>query len=219
MPLLKENGGNWQQVIVEKDLGGFKWEVKLYRPRIEGAFAKIERWRNSKTGIIWWRTTSGSNISSVYGYSESARISDPNNSAKTFKWLIDCSYDDKGHYTQYVYKTEDQVGIDYGLASEKHRKENPATQTYLKRVLYGTKKPYWTLHEETAEVLEKQFVEDDFHFQTVFDYGEHSETEPTSEETANWQLRHDPFSSYRSGFEIRTYRRCQRVLLFSSIRK
>ena len=29
-----------------------------------------------------------------------------------------------------------------------------------------------------------------------------------------WAVRPDPFSSYRAGFEIRTYRLCQRVLLF-----
>src|SRR6516225_9320259 len=30
----------------------------------------------------------------------------------------------------------------------------------------------------------------------------------------DWPVRRDPFSSYRSGFEIRTYRLCRRVLMF-----
>ena len=29
-----------------------------------------------------------------------------------------------------------------------------------------------------------------------------------------WGIRQDPFSSYRSGFEVRTYRLCHRVLMF-----
>ena len=29
-----------------------------------------------------------------------------------------------------------------------------------------------------------------------------------------WACRHDPFSSYRAGFEVRTYRLCRRVLMF-----
>src|SRR5262249_38355173 len=29
-----------------------------------------------------------------------------------------------------------------------------------------------------------------------------------------WPVRPDPFSSYRAGFDVRTYRRCKRVLLF-----
>ena len=32
--------------------------------------------------------------------------------------------------------------------------------------------------------------------------------------SAAWDLRNDPFSTYRAGFEIRTYRLCQRVLMF-----
>ena len=31
---------------------------------------------------------------------------------------------------------------------------------------------------------------------------------------AHWPYRPDPFSSYRAGFEVRTYRLCQRVLMF-----
>jgi hypothetical protein len=30
----------------------------------------------------------------------------------------------------------------------------------------------------------------------------------------HWPVRSDPFSSYRSGFEVRTYRLCRRVLMF-----
>ena len=29
-----------------------------------------------------------------------------------------------------------------------------------------------------------------------------------------WAVRPDPFSSHRAGFEVRTYRRCRRVLMF-----
>ena len=29
-----------------------------------------------------------------------------------------------------------------------------------------------------------------------------------------WPVRDDPFSSYRSGFEVRTYRLCRRALMF-----
>ena len=32
--------------------------------------------------------------------------------------------------------------------------------------------------------------------------------------SGSWPARSDPFSAYRSGFEIRTYRLCRRVLMF-----
>ncbi|KAI0448402.1 65kDa B protein-domain-containing protein [Xylaria acuta] len=52
-------------------------------------------------------------------------------------------------------------------------------------------------------------------FEVVFDYGEHSGESPTTrEDQAGWNMRPDPFSVYKSGFEIRTYRRCERVLMF-----
>ena len=214
VPLLEENGGSWQAVTALRELAGIRWDVKLYRPRIEGAFTKIERWRNPDSGIIWWRATSGKNVTSVFGYHPLARIADPANPAKIFKWLIDCSYDDKGHYIKYVYKTEDMAGVDHGLAYERHRKTDPIAQTYLKRVWYGIKKPYGMLYEDFPEILDKPFEQNDFHFQTVFDFGEHTEDEPAADEVSPWDVRHDPFSDYRAGFEIRTYRRCKRVLLF-----
>ena len=219
VPLLKETAGNWQTVSAVKELSGINWEVKLYRPRIEGAFSKIERWRNPDSGIIWWRTTSANNVTSVFGYSTSARIVDPENPSKIFKWLLDCIYDDKGHYTQYVYKNEDMYGVDHGLAYESHRKNKPVAQTYLKRVLYGIKKPYHLLYENIDQLLDKPFTQNDFHFQTVFDYGEHTQLEPTADETSPWDIRHDAFSDYRAGFETRTYRRCKRVLAFHQFEK
>ncbi|MGH8638256.1 MAG: SpvB/TcaC N-terminal domain-containing protein, partial [Burkholderiales bacterium] len=49
----------------------------------------------------------------------------------------------------------------------------------------------------------------------MFDYGEHDRDDPHPlQELQPWSRRNDPFSSYRSGFEVRTYRLCQRVLMF-----
>ena len=55
----------------------------------------------------------------------------------------------------------------------------------------------------------------DWFFEVVFDYGEHDKDNPLPEETnKKWPVRNDPFSTYRAGFEVRTYRLCQRVLMF-----
>jgi hypothetical protein len=57
-------------------------------------------------------------------------------------------------------------------------------------------------------------------FKVIFDYGEHDQTIPAPKdidvEKNEWLCRKDPFSTYRSGFEIRTYRRCNRILIFHS---
>ena len=51
-------------------------------------------------------------------------------------------------------------------------------------------------------------------FEVVFDYGEHDAANPKPDDSGKWFCRHDPFSQYRSGFEVRTYRLCQRILTF-----
>jgi RHS repeat-associated protein len=51
-------------------------------------------------------------------------------------------------------------------------------------------------------------------FEVVFDYGEHDANAPQPRDAGPWTYRDDPFSSYRAGFEVRTTRLCQRVLMF-----
>lgn len=50
------------------------------------------------------------------------------------------------------------------------------------------------MYENIPDVLDKPFDQTDFHFQTVFDYGEHTQDDPSPEETSPWDVRHDPFS-------------------------
>jgi hypothetical protein len=51
-------------------------------------------------------------------------------------------------------------------------------------------------------------------FSIVFDYGEHNTSNPTTSEVSPWPCRLDPFSNFRSCFEIRTYRLSRRILRF-----
>jgi hypothetical protein len=52
-------------------------------------------------------------------------------------------------------------------------------------------------------------------FEVVFDYGEHDALAPTRDAApgVTWPRRQDPFSVYRAGFEMRTWRLCRRVLV------
>ena len=50
--------------------------IDLYRPRIEGLFARIERW-TSEDGDVHWRSISKDNILTVYGRDDESRIFDP----------------------------------------------------------------------------------------------------------------------------------------------
>ena len=73
-------------------------------------------------------------------------------------------------------------------------------------------RPDWTADAETA-------LPTDWMFTVVLDFGDHTASPPAFAPDGSWALRPDPFSSYRSAFEIRTYRRVERILFFNNFPK
>ncbi len=198
------------------------YTVQRYRPRIEGLFARIERWQHRETGDVHWRSITKDNITSVYGKTRESRIVDPMQPTKVFEWLLCESYDNKGNVILYQYKQENSDNVNRTQVQEKNRLTNGHryTNRYLKQIFYGNQNPY-----ERHNWL----------FRVVFDYGEHGTPDPrlddsalekllleerlasdnpTPNEDQTWTHRPDAFSTFRSGFEIRTQRLCRRVLMF-----
>ena len=206
--------GQWTKNPVERD-GYTVWH---YRPRIEGLFSRIERWTRQSDGDTYWRSISRENIATFYGSTPESRIFDPTDASKVFTWLISESRDDKGNAIVYRYAAEDSSNIDLAQASEHNRTVAGRTANrYLKRILYGN-----TLSTLQQPDLSKQ----SWLFEAVFDYGEghlaplaadslgRELVAASLDEKQPWPARQDPFSRYRAGFEIRSYRLCQRVLMF-----
>ena len=80
-------------------------------------------------------------------------------------------------------------------------------QRYLKSIRYGNRAPR-VAGEDLS--LRKNWL-----FEVVFDYGEHDDvSRPRPPRFAAWPVREDPFSLFRSTFDVRTYRLCRRVLMF-----
>ncbi len=208
IPLLEKQDNIWKKCIEQRIEDSKNYKVMQYRPRIEGLFAKIEKWEDNTTKEVHWRTISRDNIHSYYGLTQESRISDPNDNTKVFEWLICRTHDDKGNIIIYRYKKEDFANIPKKL-SEKN-KINNCTQVYIKEILYGNKQPYY--------IGDSLPDEDDFMFKVIFDYGEHDTTSEIPKdvylEKNEWKYRKDPFSNFRSGFDIRTYRRCNRIMVF-----
>ncbi|MFF8731201.1 SpvB/TcaC N-terminal domain-containing protein [Streptomyces sp. NPDC015171] len=177
------------------------YDVTAYRPRTEGAFARIERWRHRTTGDTHWRVTDRSNVTSLFGRDPEARIADPADPGRrVYRWLLQQTADDRGNITVYEYKSEDRAGVDTAAPEERNRPQ--AAGRHLKRIRYGNAVPGSAAG---------------FCFEVVFDYGEHDEETPTPDETRPWPVRSDPFSTRRPGFELRTHRLCRRVLMFHSL--
>lgn len=208
VPLLVEEHGEWQRKHTYRTLDdGTTSIIHYYRPRIEGLFACIELWTNEQTGDIHWRSISKDNITTLYGKRKDSRIADPENPLDIFSWLICESYDDKWNVIVYEYKAEDSANVDLCEVQERNRSElTRSTNRYLKRIRYGNLAPH-----EPGENLSRRT---DMCLEAVFDYGEHDIAAPTPREDVSWPARPDAFSTYRAGFEVRTYRLCCRVLMF-----
>jgi RHS repeat-associated protein len=211
MPVLALDGNQWRPVsLPDATVNEQTYAIKRYRPRIEGLLARIERWQRRSDGDMHWRAVTKENVTSIYGQNPKCRIADPADPSRVFKWLLEATFDDKGNVIFYEYKAEDATGIDPTAANERNRQNGgaPFTNLYVKRLCYGTQTPY-----QREEDLSKRA---DWLFEVVFDYGEHDPANPVPAEdpARKWNTRADPFSNFRSTFDIRTYRLCRRVLMF-----
>ncbi|WP_219909858.1 SpvB/TcaC N-terminal domain-containing protein [Trinickia symbiotica] len=227
--LIKNAQGNWErEALPIRTVNGVAYRIDRYRPRIEGLFARIERWTNvADVSDVLWRSISKDNVTTWYGKTAESRITDPSEPSHVFSWLICQSHDDKGNVIVYGYKPEDSErifedtsGNPISKVHERNRTDaSRSAQRYLERIRYGNHSPYFPLLRGDAPWPEPQDASaldgsNAWHFEVVFDYGEHRTNAPTPGETGTWPARSDPFSSYRAGFEVRTYRICQRVLMF-----
>lgn len=238
VPVYRRDAHGWVRdasgnlVMHEDEVDGYL--VRRYRPRIEGLFARIERWSKiDSLADVHWRSISKDNILTLYGFDGNSRIYDPLDPSRIFSWLICESRDDKGNGIRYLYKPEDGAyqprpgqtdpfeqahQLNRGNASDPRRR----TQRYLQRVLYGNAKPL--LDEEGQRPrylsdLDAPPGDTSTHwlFEVRFDYGELDDRNPMGQPEKPWLYRPDAFSSYRSGFEVRTCRRCERVLMLHHI--
>ncbi len=206
VPELRREGEDWIRECKERMVDGIRYEVRSYRPRMEGLFARIERWTNLKTGETHWRSISGNNVTTLYGQTAESRIADPAAPRHVFTWLMNASYDDRGNAMIFEYRAEDSEGIEDNHAHERNRTpQGRSANRYLKRVRYGNR---------VSRLIQPDLSKADWMFEIVFDYGEHDAKNPKPKDAGNWYCRKDPFSSYRSAFEVRTYRLCQRILIF-----
>jgi RHS repeat-associated protein len=203
------------------------FEVFQYRPRTEGLFARIERWVNTSTGETHWRSISRDNITSLFGPSAASRLSDPADNRRVYEWLLAETFDAFGNRLVYEYAADDPA-LHLPEIFEQRRL---ATQRYIRRICYGN------LPEPLVDAQQHPITYADgapvgllrdgrrYAFEVVFDYGDwdlptHLPHPAAAEGLELFgvnraaPLRPDRFSNFRAGFDIRTLRRCRRVLMF-----
>jgi RHS repeat-associated protein len=221
-----------EELVVQTDRGGAAESVRRggfvcerFRPRLEGLFARIERWTDDATGDVQWRATTRGNTTSVYGRTRSARIADPSRPGRVFAWLLEETFDARGNHLLYEYAGDDPSSSDYEIFEDRR----VYAQRYLRRVFYGNLPAGVTDdagaavgiartgvdHRDLIGTLERRYA-----LEVVFDYG--GSTGGPAADTAAPELfgasdpprRTDRFSTYRPGWELRTLRRCERVLVY-----
>ena len=179
--------------VTQRCIDGISYIIQRYRPRVDDLFMRIEQWTRIDTQETHWKTVTKDNISTLYGSTNKSRIYKDQH---IFSWLICESYDDRGNIIVYEYVGESDDNVDKTRVNERNRMRT--ANRYLKRIKYGNL-------TDRSEYM----------FEVVFDYGEHDHENPKPHDKGAMAVRKDPFSSYKSGFEVRTYRLCQRVLMFN----
>ncbi|HEX7902458.1 MAG TPA: SpvB/TcaC N-terminal domain-containing protein [Chitinophagaceae bacterium] len=197
----KKSDDNLENPRIENENAG-TYIVTVYLQRLESQFSKIEEWLNTETNISYWKVITRDNITSYYGRTDNSRISNPENELQVFEWLIDETCDAKGNKILYDYKCENLENVPPAVFEvDRLYKAN----RYIRSIKYGN-------YRDASN-------NDIFAFEVLFNYGEYDL--PVSENSIQkeWACRPDPFSTYRSGFEIRTYRRCESILLYHHFEK
>lgn len=166
--------------------------AQRYRPRTEGLFARIDHFQDADND--YWKVQSKDGLISYYGTpglagSDPTVIAKPSltDRNKIFSWKLSRTEDSFGNHIEYEY-IRDQ--------GKKHESDSAKwDQLYLKQIRYV---------DYTDSAGNIQYL-------VTVDFLYDNDTAPPGGGTK--KERPDPFSEYRSGFQIRTSRRCQWVVV------
>ena len=192
------------------------YAITFLRSRRGSAQVRVEKWLHVPSGRIHFRTRDARNVVTIYGAraNAAARIGAPGDESRTFAWLPEVQADPAGNVVWFEYVGESSYGVDTSAPAE--RVHTPTAQRYIRRILYGNVGPM-TVDAAASGTLP---AGNHWCFQVVFDYGDNPDPS-NSGALANpaWPARQDPFSTFRNGFEVRTYRLCRRILVFHDFRE
>lgn len=182
--------------------------------RSGGRDERLEHWRAQEAPESpgFWLNYHADGSITLFGWSASARLSDPHDPARVAGWYAEETVSAKGEHVVFTYRGEDALGCD-----EDERIAHPKVASqYLTGVYAMNATPASALL-----VPEQAFRADDFMRVMLLDYGERGtdlDTPPPFASTAQWPVREDCLSFWRWGFNNRIRRLCHDVLLWHRTR-
>ena len=186
-----------------RDEGGFL--VETFRAREDTARMRFDRWTERATGQVHWRSRDTANALTIYGRSAATRIADPDAPGRIYQWLPEITVDDRGDALVYDFLPEDTRG---GAGARLADAGRPVgAQRYLKSLRWANAVPVGDAAAADADLI-------DWAFTAVLDYGDHDPDTPALAPDRDWSARPDPTSTGTAGFELRSWRLCQRLLVF-----
>lgn len=215
MPELDAAG---ELVKTPETVDGTLYQRVRYQPRIEGGFAKLERWFSDGDAAGFWLIHSADGGIQVYGKTLASRRAehrdDLDEPERVGVWLLDESVNVRGEHVVFEYKAETEAPA--AAQSRDYR-----AQRYLHRVLYGNAVAQSALYSLSADGWKNV----QFHFHLLCDYGERSHDltqtpvygppyQNNDLQHGEWLERCDPFWNYDYGFELGTRRLCRQILMF-----
>ncbi len=186
------------------------YQVTRYLPRVEGSFARIERWQAEGAADFWLIHSPGGELLCL-GKSAQARVADPADPQERIAaWLAEESVCPSGEHLYYRYVSAAEVGV-----SDPDGRDTQS-QRCLSTVSYGNvsaQAALWLWSGDAAPAAQAWL------FTLVLDYGARgtdSQVPPAFSlpPATPWPVRQDAFSGYENGFEVRSHFLCRQVLMF-----
>ncbi len=194
---------------VPQDTPG-RYTVTPWRSRRGSAAERLEHWVDNagEQTAGFWLHSPGDGSLSLYGWSVSARLQNPEKAQQVACWYLEETVSAKGEHVVYRYRDEDTAGCsDDELAAHPQVTHVYPASVHALNVTSST----------TLLIPQGAFEESDFLTFTLFDYGERGAdpgTPPPLAPKQSWPLREDRFSFWRYGFNVRVRRLCRDVLLW-----
>lgn len=195
------------------------YQVCRYQPRVEGSFSRIERWwLDGEPASTFWLIHDATGHLYCLGKTIAGRVASPQQLTDTRnprigEWLLEESVSPTGEHMIYCYQDENNAGVSPD-------KQYPlGTLPHLVEIRYGNLQPAANLYLWSSDNVHSATSGVKWLFKLIFDYGArsldpHTQPQDEIEPEHHWAARHDPFSRFDYGYEVRCHRLCRQVIMF-----